>query len=63
MFAAIKAKWVKALRSERYKQTTSVLQDAEGKNCCLGVLIRVQGGKVKKVCGPDLDRIEKLQRA
>jgi hypothetical protein len=41
----LKEKWVKALRSGRYKQTTGVLSehDSSGReaNCCLGVLCRV----------------------
>lgn len=36
----LKAKWVKALRSGRYKQTTGMLEYG-GANCCLGVLCRV----------------------
>lgn len=32
-----RAHWVKTLRSNKYKQTTSTLQDAQG-FCCLGVL-------------------------
>lgn len=33
----IKKKWLKALHSDKYKQTTSCLHDANG-YCCLGVL-------------------------
>lgn len=33
----IKAEWVAALRSGKYKQTTGILRDDEG-FCCLGVL-------------------------
>lgn len=33
----VKAKWIAALRSGRYKQTKSVLKNMLG-NCCLGVL-------------------------
>lgn len=36
----LKTKWVKALLSGRYKQTTGALQRG-GRNCCLGVLCRV----------------------
>lgn len=32
-----KQKWIDALRSKKYKQTTGTLQDTEG-FCCLGVL-------------------------
>jgi|HubBroStandDraft_4_1064222.scaffolds.fasta_scaffold00027_30 hypothetical protein len=42
MDATIKKKWVKALRSGRYKQTDSQLYDARiDAHCCLGVLCRV----------------------
>lgn len=34
----IKAKWVAALRSGKYKQGKAVLKDTEGRFCCLGVL-------------------------
>ncbi len=37
--ADIKEKWVKALRSGKYKQTEGVLENNKG-NCCLGVLCR-----------------------
>jgi hypothetical protein len=33
----VKAKWLKALRSRKYKQTTLALHDSQG-HCCLGVL-------------------------
>lgn len=33
----LKAKWIEALRSGKYKQTTKVLKDKKG-YCCLGVL-------------------------
>lgn len=36
----LKTKWLKALRSGRYKQTRGTLYDGEG-YCCLGVLCRV----------------------
>lgn len=34
----LKAKWVAALRSGEYKQTTETLRDGDG-FCCLGVLL------------------------
>lgn len=34
----IKAKWLKALRSGKYKQGKKVLKTKNGKFCCLGVL-------------------------
>lgn len=46
MNKALKAKWVKALRSSYYKQTTRRLARmvrGEQRNCCLGVLCRVMG--------------------
>lgn len=33
----VKAKWIAALRSEKYPQTTELLRDCQG-YCCLGVL-------------------------
>lgn len=39
----IKAKWVAALRSGEYKQCKFFLEDVQGRNCCIGVLCRVQG--------------------
>lgn len=38
----LKLKWIKALRSGRYKQATSSLRQ-EGAYCCLGVLANVAG--------------------
>ena len=48
MNAAAK-KWVKALRSGKYKQTTSRLKDKTG-YCCLGVAceLAVKAGVIKK---------------
>jgi hypothetical protein len=43
----IKDKWLKALRSGRYKQGTGTLVDDTGMYCCLGVLARVQGAKTE----------------
>ena len=43
----IKAKWVKALRSGKYKQGTGVLFNGE-KHCCLGVLCVVLGMKPRQ---------------
>lgn len=39
----LKAKWVKALRSGRYKQAEGFLKTADGKFCCLGVLCTISG--------------------
>lgn len=38
----VRDKWVKALRSGDYRQRRYQLQDADGSNCCLGVLCRTQ---------------------
>jgi hypothetical protein len=38
MKADIKAKWLKALRSGKYKQGKERLQTTAGRFCCLGVL-------------------------
>lgn len=47
MDAALKAKWVEALRSERFKQAYSSLVDMDERGsrsfCCLGVLCEVAG--------------------
>ena len=40
----LKQKWVKALRSGRYKQTTGMLQLGRA-YCCLGVLCRIAGAR------------------
>lgn len=43
MNRAVKAKWVKALRSDRYKQAKGTLRTPNGRMCCLGVLCHIQG--------------------
>jgi hypothetical protein len=48
MDAELKAKWVKALRSGRYKQVAGTLKRGE-KHCCLGVLYRIQRGDFKEL--------------
>lgn len=42
MDAQLKAKWIAALRSGKYQQTTHYLKDDDG-FCCLGVLCDIQG--------------------
>lgn len=42
----LKAKWLKALRGGRYRQTRDHLK-ADGGYCCLGVLANIQGAKWK----------------
>ena len=41
-------RWVRALRSGKYKQTAGCLEDLEGSNCCLGVLCNL--AVASKVC-------------
>lgn len=48
----LKVKWLKALRSGRYKQTKERLRDGIG-YCCLGVLCTIQGAKWKPDPGHD----------
>jgi len=46
----LKAKWVKALASGRYKQANGVLYDSGEKGfCCLGVLCRVSGASLEEI--------------
>ncbi len=46
---ALMKKWVKALRSGKYKQGQGLLETLDGKNCCLGVLCKVAGiRKIKR---------------
>jgi hypothetical protein len=40
----LKQKWIKALRSRKYKQARSSLH-MDGKYCCLGVLMAIQNAK------------------
>lgn len=47
MKKAHKTKWVKALRSGRYKQNTDGLLLNDGSYCCLGVLALTLGAKFK----------------
>lgn len=47
---ALKQKWLRALRSGRYKQAPNALKK-DGAYCCLGVLANVAGCKWK--AGPD----------
>lgn len=47
MKKAIKARWIKALRSGRYRQGEGGLRIDDGKPeyCCLGVLAQIQGAR------------------
>ena len=49
MDAAIKEKWVKALRSGEYKQGRCSLRDVTDCHCCLGVLCDLHGDKWDKL--------------
>lgn len=42
----LKTKWLKALRSGKYKQGKGVLRTADNKFCCMGVLVDVMDKKV-----------------
>jgi hypothetical protein len=55
MSRAAKSKWLKALRSGRYKQTTDALSDGKG-YCCLGVLLRTQGASKAQIVDLGLPR-------
>jgi hypothetical protein len=50
----IKAKWLKALRSGRYKQCEGYLHTGKG-YCCLGILAKVQGAKFIQIGDGDGD--------
>lgn len=43
MDKTIKSKWVKALRSGKYRQARKTLLTRHGGMCCLGVLAKIQG--------------------
>lgn len=45
--ADVKKKWLKALRSGKYKQTKGTLCDGKG-YCCLGVLEQVTEGRIEE---------------
>lgn len=51
MKAGLKAKWIKALRSGEFKQTTGHLKDTHG-FCCLGVL-RTLDPKIRRARNGD----------
>jgi hypothetical protein len=48
MKKAIKTKWLKALRGEKYQQGQKSLRNSSGQYCCLGVLCDVQSKKALK---------------
>jgi hypothetical protein len=45
----IKRKWIRALRSGKYEQATSMLCDKSGAMCCLGVLAVIQGASIGSI--------------
>ena len=46
MDQALKRKWVRALRSGKYKQARDMLRNPKtGGMCCLGVLCHIQGAR------------------
>ena len=57
MYAHVKEKWIAALRSGKYKQTTGRLMRGDG-YCCLGVLCQIavdeKAVDVHEAFGPDL---------
>lgn len=61
----IKKKWVKALRSGKYKQGTEALKftyDGEAEFCCLGVLCDIVGDKVSIKQNLDIPRNSTLKK-
>jgi hypothetical protein len=60
MDAELKRKWVEALRSGNYHQTTGALHRAGGGYCCLGVLCEVMGEKNWKDAGSTPGEFNKL---
>ena len=56
----LKAAWLKALRSGRYKQGKKVLYE-DGKYCCLGVLARLQGCPPKVLGNSNLSQLLAVQ--
>lgn len=60
MNAEIKAKWLEALRSDRYTQGTGVLRSADDKFCCLGVLCDLAEREGVVTAGRDQDLIDEF---
>jgi hypothetical protein len=48
MKAALKRKWVAALRSGKYAQGRHYLRNSAGAYCCLGVLCKINTGRAPK---------------
>jgi hypothetical protein len=49
MKKALKARWVKALRSGKFEQVAGGLKDEEGGYCCLGVLCAISPAVATRV--------------
>lgn len=56
MDTELKAKWVEALRSGKYKKGTSFLVNDSEEYCCLGVLMDIQGIGIMKEYPNEDDR-------
>lgn len=52
MDQTLKRRWIKALRSGKYQQTTGDLHNL-GAYCCLGVLCDIQNPSQTRWCGGD----------
>lgn len=65
MNKTLKQKWIKALRSGKYKQGERSLFDGRA-HCCLGVLARIQGAVARKgtlkIGGEDVRKEDKVSR-
>jgi hypothetical protein len=59
MDAKTKSKWIRALRSGKYKQTKHVFCDGVG-HCCLGVLLDVTKKMGEDRGGPYWERMQTL---
>lgn len=59
----IKTKWVKALRSGRYKQGDGVLYADDKTYCCLGVLCAVQGVSRAKMADASVQYAHALNKS
>lgn len=59
MPAEMKAKWLEALRSGKYKQGKGYLETKEGSFCCLGVLQKVTEGRCENYSAPSPEWYEK----
>jgi hypothetical protein len=60
---ALKARWVRALRSGRYRQGAEALLTVDGSYCCLGVLAKIQRCNFSAVPVDMLDSSSPLREA